>query len=73
MRYQFFLLLLCATFSCIAAKNDQKVALNTFKNEKEIIFKANDGQETDAFEGFILVTENRNNAKPKKDTSKLYE
>ena len=66
MRYQFFLLLLCASFSCIAAKNDQKVASNTFKNEKEIIFKANDGQETDAFEGFIMVSENRNNVKSRK-------
>jgi pimeloyl-ACP methyl ester carboxylesterase len=66
MRYQFFLLLLCAIFSCIAAKNDQKVASNTFKNEKEIIFKANDGQETDAFEGFIMVSENRNNVKSRK-------
>ena len=63
MRHQFFLLLLCATFSCIAAQNDQEVVPRTFKNEKAIIFKANDGQETDAFEGFIMVTENRNNSK----------
>lgn len=68
MRHQFFLLLLCAMFSCIAAQNDQKDGSEhsehskKFKNEKAIIFKANDGQETDAFEGFIMVSENRNNS-----------
>ncbi|MFT5550480.1 MAG: pimeloyl-ACP methyl ester carboxylesterase [Candidatus Azotimanducaceae bacterium] len=66
MRYPLFLLLLCATFTCIAAKNDQQVVSNIYKNEKEIIFKANDGQETNAFEGFIMVFENRNNTKSRK-------
>jgi pimeloyl-ACP methyl ester carboxylesterase len=66
MRYPFLLLLLCTTFSCIAAKNQTQVVPKIFKNEKAIVFKANDGQETDAFEGSILVTENRNNAKSRK-------
>ena len=66
MRHQFFFLLLCTTFSCIAAKSDQEVVPKTFKNEKAIIFKTNDGQEADAFEGFIMVAENRNNAKSRK-------
>lgn len=66
MRHQFLLLLLCATFSCFAAENDQKLVPKTFKNEQAIIFKANDGQETDAFEGFIMVEENRNNSQSRK-------
>lgn len=64
MRYPFFFLFLCTTFNCIA--EDQDVNAKTFKNEKAIIFKANDGQETDAFEGSILVSENRNNAESRK-------
>lgn len=65
MRHQFLFLLICATFSCAAVKQQQH-ASTTFKNEKAIVFKANDGQETDAFEGFILVDENRNKANSRK-------
>lgn len=36
------------------------------KNERPIIFKANDGQEVDAFEGHLMVTENRGSAKSRK-------
>jgi pimeloyl-ACP methyl ester carboxylesterase len=61
MRHQFLFLLLCATFSCVAIDSQQALSPETFNNEKAIIFKANDGQETDAFEGFIMVAENRNN------------
>lgn len=33
----------------------------TYENETAIVFKANDGQTSDAYEGFIWVPENRNN------------
>jgi pimeloyl-ACP methyl ester carboxylesterase len=66
MRHQFLFLLLCATFSCIAVDSQPALFTKTFNNEKAIIFKANDGQETDAFEGFIMVAENRNNAQSRK-------
>jgi pimeloyl-ACP methyl ester carboxylesterase len=66
MRHQFLFLLLCATFSCVAVDSQKTLSPEIFNNEKAIIFKANDGQETDAFEGFIMVDENRNNAKSRK-------
>jgi pimeloyl-ACP methyl ester carboxylesterase len=66
MRHQFLFLLLCATFSCVAVDSQKALSPETFNNEKAIIFTANDGQKTDAFEGFIMVAENRNNAQSRK-------
>ena len=66
MRHQFLILLLCAVFSCITSANNQSIPAKTFNNEKPIVFKANDGQVTDAFEGHIMVTENRNNPDSRK-------
>jgi pimeloyl-ACP methyl ester carboxylesterase len=50
----------------VAVDSHQTHFTKTFTNEKAIIFKANDGQETDAFEGYIMVAENRNNAQSRK-------
>jgi hypothetical protein len=66
MRHQFLFLLLCATFSFVVVDSQQALSPETFNNEKAIIFKANDGQKTDVFEGFIMAAENRNNAQPRK-------
>ncbi|MEP1552895.1 MAG: alpha/beta fold hydrolase [Paraglaciecola sp.] len=59
MYYKILVLLIFTAVNYVVNANEN---IGLFKNEKAILFTANDGQQTDAYEGYIMVPENRNKA-----------
>lgn len=63
MNYRCLALLFSMTMLVNASSLASDALKSVYKNETSIVFEANDGQKTNAYEGFILVPENRGKSK----------